>query len=272
MQSLQIKTKNVNTILSRQNITLSDVMRYSLADAKQEWAEHRTRYGFKANATKLLTPPSANEKLAKSVAYGLALSPALSSGFNTCPMSTASCRAACVAYAGKGAYSSVQRARQAKTTFLVENTLAFLRLLIDELDRATAKHGSSLVVRLNTFSDIDFAGIFPFLIDCYPVVTFYDYTKVWSRAYHNIPNYHLGLSVSERIDDGAILAALRLGANVAMVVNVRKGEPMPTEWNGYKVIDADLSDRWMIGERGVIGALRPKGLMKIDSPMVRKIA
>jgi hypothetical protein len=270
--TVKIQSKNVNSIIAKKNITLENVLMISVSEAKELWAKFRTDYGFAEIAVPLLTPPSANEKLSKSVAYGLALSPATSSGYNTCPMSTASCRAGCVAYAGKGAYGNVQRARKAKTMFLVEHSSAFFRLLIHEINTAYQKHGDKLVIRLNTFSDINFAEFTPWIFDLFQNVTFYDYTKVWSRANHGLSNYHIALSDSERISESDVLTALGAGYSVAMVVNVRKGEPMPTEWRGHKVVDADLSDRWIIDHENVIGGLRPKGFLKIDSPMVRKIA
>lgn len=268
---IQINVQHIHPILKQSNVEFHDVMKWSVQDAKAAWADHRTKYGFKRSAPALLTPPSANEKLAKTVSFGLSLSPADSSNYNVCPNATQSCRAACVAFAGKGAYHSVQRARIAKTEFLAENPAAFLRLLIHEINKAHKKFGNGLLVRLNTFSDIRWFDLFPWLFEQFIDVQFYDYTKNWAGS-HRVPsNYTVALSDSERISQEQCEFVLSEGRNVAMVLAVKKGEPMPATWNGWPVVDADKSDAWMIGNKGVIGGLRPKGSMKFDSPMVRPV-
>lgn len=265
-------SQNIHPILTQRVITQENVFNVSVAKAKALWAAFRSEHGFAAAAPALLTPPSANQKLAKTFAYGLSLSPSDSSGINVCPNATESCRAACVAFAGKGAFHSVQRARITKTLFLVQHPEAFLRLVVHEIGKARNKHGDDLLVRLNTFSDIRWHVLFPWLFELFSDVQFYDYTKNWVGLDRIPANYKVALSDSERVTEDRIHMATGKGYNVAMVLQVKRGEAMPATWQGIPVIDADKSDSWMIGNVGVIGGLRPKGSMRFDDLMVRRVS
>jgi hypothetical protein len=141
-------------------------------------------------------------------------------------------------------------------------------LLAAEIDKAFGKHGEQLRVRLNTFSDIRWEDIVPWLFTERPHVHFYDYTKDWA---HNPPaNYRLTLSVSERTSDAKATARARDGQNVAVVFTTRKGDPLPAEWHGIRVIDGDASDNRSDDPGGVVVGLRAKGRMRSDpTGMVR---
>jgi hypothetical protein len=166
-------------------------------EARGRWDAFRVASGY-APGRPLLTQPDENMKLAKDmVTYGLSLAQANTSGMtNVCPFSTPGCRAACVAKNGNGSFKSTQDARILKVRFLLADPSAFVTLLAAEIDKAVAKHGDQLRVRLNTFSDIRWEDVAPWLFTERPHVNFYDYTKDWTR---NPPaNYRLTLSVSER--------------------------------------------------------------------------
>lgn len=229
--------------------------------ARLAWAHHREANGLTAVAWPLLTPPKGNYKLAKSATptYGLALAQAATSGYNVCPSSTPECRKHCVASAGKGALPKIKRARVVRTTFLAAIPQAFLRLLADEIDRAVREHGK-VNVRLNTFSDLPWETIAPWLFTRWgDAVTFYDYTKVWGRVTPS--NYVLTLSATERTQVADILAQTRQGRSVAVVVNVKRGQPIPPVFYARaKMIDGDATDDRTL-DRGVVVALRPKGTM-----------
>jgi hypothetical protein len=243
-----------------------------------------------------LTPPGANLKLAKDdrvVSYGLALAQANTVGLvkvrvwtdnpswmggrswhwkvmrlTTCPFSTPACRAGCVSQNGNGRYDKVQQARQLKTRFLLEHPNEFCSLLAHELDTAMRKHGARLRVRLNTFSDIRWEEIAPWLLR--GDVTFYDYTKDWSRVAP--ANYRLTLSASERTSDRRVLAAVNAGRSVAVVFDTPRTRALPETWHGLEVIDGDKTDD-RYGDLGVVVGLRAKGKMRgDDTGMVRRTA
>ena len=103
-----------------------------------------------------------NAKTVKGQARGymtaiLYLAPANLSGYEVCPKRTAGCTAACLNSAGRGAFSTVQKARIAKTKFYFENRPAFLAQLVKEIRafiRKAEKRGLIPTVRLNGTSDI----------------------------------------------------------------------------------------------------------------------
>jgi hypothetical protein len=255
------------------NRTLRDaqIARIDPGEARGRWDRFREANGYRPGRP-LLTQPSENMKLAKDmVTSGLSLAQANTSGVaNVCPFSTAGCRAACVAKNGNGRYASVADARALRTRFLMADPSAFLTLLAAEIDAAGVKHGAALRVRLNTFSDIRWEEIAPWLLSgARAKVKFYDYTKDWAR----IPpaNYRLTLSVSERTTDTMATARVSRGANVAVVFTTRRTDPLPAEWHGIAVFDGDKTDNRADDPTAVVVGLRAKGSMRQDTTgMVRE--
>jgi hypothetical protein len=143
------------------------------------------------------------------VIYGLSLAPAGLSGVQVCRYRTPECEAGCVAFSGKGDLPDVIRARQAKTVFLAERPASVLRILVDELDRVSRRFGAQLAVRLNTFSDLPWERIVPWLFERFAGVRFYDYTKWSDRA--TPENYDLTFSVSDRTPDATAVARCEAG-------------------------------------------------------------
>src|SRR5581483_7031199 len=150
-------------------------MSMPLATAKLTLATMRARHGFKAVARPLLTAPDENVKLTHSetdrvYAYGLSLSPAGSSGWQVCRYRTCGCEAVCLATSGKGAFSTTQRARVWKTQLLAESPVAFLRVLVSEIDRVGSKvpaklaTGWTVSLRLNVLSDLPWESIAPWIL------------------------------------------------------------------------------------------------------------
>jgi len=224
-----------------------------VADAKRAWAEFRKENGWGPNG-RLLTPPSDNLKLGKDAAHathGLALAPSDASGHNVCRYATQECKRGCVAYSGNGLYPKVGQARQLKVRFLHHSPEAFLSVLGHELSQVTGH------VRLNTFSDIPWERIAPWLIERGDL---YDYTKWPDRV--RTDQYDLTFSASENTTDAQIHDTIPY-MNVAVVFDTPRGKPLPDEYLEYEVVDGDASDARWLDPLGVIVGLRAKGRMRM---------
>ena len=195
----------------------------------------------------------------------LYLAPGKISGWEVCPKRSVGCTIACLYTAGHGRFSTVQQARIKRTKLFFEQRDAFIYLLkcdITELVKKANKLNYIPCVRLNGTSDIEWTRFK--IMEEFPDVQFYDYTKVVNRLDHPLPsNYHLTFSKNESNDED-VHTAIKKKANVAVVFDVKKGCILPKEWNGVKVIDGDVDDvRWQ-DEQGVIVGLRAKGMAKKD--------
>jgi len=210
--------------------------------------------------------------------YILYLAPAETSGYNVCMFSTKECRAGCLATSGRAKMeahagkSVIQDARIKKTRLFFEHNQFFMDWMRAEILNAQLKaerKGFKFSVRLNGTSDIvwedyrvyDYVnGFGKHIFDVFPNVQFYDYTKHPLRAIHNeIPNYQLTLSYSGK-NELLCVKALDRGVNVAVVFDVKKGHDLPPTWNGYTIIDGDLSDYRPGDGDGVVVGLRWKDI------------
>ena len=216
-----------------------------------------------------------NAKTVKGERYGiltgiLYLSPANESGLmNCCPKSTPACRRVCLFTAGRGRFESVRRGRLRKTQWLFYDREGFVRELqrnVERLIQRARKRRMKLAIRINGTSDLPWLA--QTLAREFPRVQFYDYTKLPKPQLRILPNYHLTFSYSgDNLTDS--LDALRHGINVAVVFSTRRGQPLPATWQGYRVIDGDLSDTRFRDPQGVIVGLRAKGrARKSESPFV----
>lgn len=220
---------------------------------------------------------SSNTKIEKSLelgfmTFGIHFAPAKLSGYESCPRRTKGCTLGCLNLSGHGRFTYTQKARIKKTRSFFENRISFMKKLEGEINKAIRnilKGGLKAVFRLNLTSDIDWREV-KFedgknVFQKYPNVQFYDYTKVYSRLNHGIPNYHLTFSRAESAKNKLEAElALKAGYNVAFVFSTKKGDKLPESYNGYKVIDGDIHDLRFLDEKGVIVGLRAKGEAKKD--------
>ena len=186
---------------------------------------------------------------------------------NICAMAeTAKCHEGCLVSAGRGQMSSVQRGRERKTLWYLSDRVGFLDALVNDITtfrRRQIKSGVQPCVRLNGTSDIMYekSGI----MDQFPDVQFYDYTKIVKRAYGELPpNYHLTLSYSEADEEYAeqvLMAVADTGANAAVVFRDR----LPDTFKGFRVIDGDKDDLRFLDPMGVVVGLKAKGKAKQDT-------
>lgn len=210
-----------------------------------------------------------NSKVNGTYTYCIYLAPANKSGYNVCPFSTPECRGGCLDESGRAAMeitageSRIQTARIKKTRLLKEHTLFFMQWMIAEMQsyqRKAIRDGYEFSARLNGTADIDWAKIFidgKNIFSLFPDNMFYDYTKNPNK-FHDLPdNYHLTFSYTGR-NAAVSKALLDKGFNVAVVFNVKKNRPLPETFNGYKVVDGDLTDYRPKDGKGVVVGLRWK--------------
>jgi hypothetical protein len=214
---------------------------------------------------------TANPKIQKGAKLGylsfiLHLAPADLSGKEVCPKRTAGCTAACLNTAGRGGMfrkgentNIIQQARIRKTKMYFEARDAFMQALEADIKlgiKQAQRLGLTPVFRLNGTSDLSVEkwGI----IEKFPQVQFYDYTKVLGRKVQHLKNYHLTFSAAES-NHADVARAIAQGMNVAMVF-----DEVPEQYMGRSVINADETDLRFLDPKGVIAGLKAKGRAKKD--------
>jgi hypothetical protein len=139
-----------------------------------------------------------------------------------------------------------------------------LRKDIKALAKKAKKLNMTPAIRLNGTSDLEWTRFG--LMQEFPEIQFYDYTKVLNRLTKDIPaNYHITFSQSES-NGFEVATALNSGFNAAVVFAVEKGKEMIKEWNGFPVYDGDDTDlRFMDPKGGYVIGLRAKGRARKDT-------
>lgn len=215
---------------------------------------------------------TANPKIQKGTKLGylsfiLHLAPADLSGKEVCPKRTAGCTAACLNTAGRGGMfkkgentNMIQKARIRKTQYFFADRAGFLADLEADIRKAiryAERQGLTPVFRLNGTSDLSWEkyGI----IEKFPQVQFYDYTKVFGRKVQHLPNYHLTFSAADG-NDADVQKAVAAGMNVTVVF-----DKLPETYMGKPVFDADDTDLRFLDPKGVVLGLKAKGRAKKDT-------
>lgn len=275
--------QNLNRAAIHTRAILGDGQQWenAIANAKRDYLKIRLSHGFKSAAPLFSTEISKLNKDEKTI-LGLALLPAKHSGIaNLCAFAD-SCAETCVAFSGNGSFPTVYKSRLAKTELLTTNPKAFMILMTSELFEACNKYGTNnLAVRLNTYSDIRWEVVAPWLFHIFKSVQFYDYTKHTpiTRPEERRPgNYHLTYSVSEKTTTKTIEACADIGRPLAVVVSIRSGKlkdsdtmrPIPPTWAGMPTVDGDTSDARWTTPTGSVVILRRKHTMDSTHPMILK--
>ena len=223
---------------------------------------------------------SSNAKTVKGEKLGyltgvLYLAPAMLSGYQVCPMAViAGCEEACLNKAGLGGvYSSIQRARIAKTKRFFEDRDAFMADIvrsIRSISNQAVKKGMIPLIRLNGTSDIRWENVpvtvdgdtYENLMTAFPALQFYDYSKIANRK--NLPsNYDLTFSYSGvAAYQPFVMKAQRALMRIAVVF--RHEKQIPTSFLGMECIGGDNSDVRHIEPGNVVVALYAKGPAKRD--------
>ncbi|MBF0648727.1 hypothetical protein IR083_07835 [Dysgonomonas sp. GY75] len=200
--------------------------------------------------------------------YGVYLAPHNISGYSVCPESC-NCSKYCLHGSGRNKIElltfkgggPIQKSRIKKTKLFFEDRPAFMSLLTHEIDKAiiqAKESGLQLAIRLNCISDINLEE---FVLDgrnilqLYPDLQFYDYTKVLehTKLAEKYSNYDLTFSYSgENWSDCDML--LKKGYRVAAVF----GEELPGTFRGYPVINANDDDARFLDGGGLICGLTYK--------------
>jgi hypothetical protein len=204
----------------------------------------------------------------------LYLAPSDISGFQVCPMAKlAQCENACLYTAGRGAFTSIQNARIAKTQYFFADRQNFMLNLVKDIQKGikqAEKAGLTLLIRLNGTSDIKWENVlFTYdnkqtnIFDLFPNVQFYDYTKIPNRS--NLPkNYDLTFSYSGVVTFQKY-ASKAINNKMRIATVFRKVEDIPQSFLGLPVVSGDNSDIRHLDDQNTIVALYAKGKAKKDS-------
>ena len=185
--------------------------------------------------------------------YGIYLASADLSGFNVCPNSEY-CKDNCLNGSGHNRVDrlskkgTIDRSRTIKTRLLFANKEVFMRIMIHEIEKERKKaenNGTFFSIRLNCTSDINpiaFTLNGKHILEIFPDIQFYDYTKVLNRIAlaKKYSNYDITWSIDGSEKNREIgLELLKNGGRVAVVYGEND---MPKTWYGYECCNGDETD------------------------------
>lgn len=197
--------------------------------------------------------------------YSIYLASSNLSGYNVCP-NDKHCREHCLMTSGRvrmeisAGQSKFMDTRIKKTQLFFINKDFFMQLLIAEIKlfKTLAEiDNMEFSVRLNATSDIspeDFVYNGKNILEIFPDIRFYDYTKVFGRLEltKKYSNYDLTYSYNG-FNWKQCKMALDNGHRVAVVF-----DKIPEYYNGYKVINGDDYDARYLDDKNVIVGLKFK--------------
>jgi hypothetical protein len=195
--------------------------------------------------------------------YVVYLAPYNLSGKNVCPNGL-HCHVLCLNGSGHNKAdiisnkNRINKARIEKTRLFYKDRVTFMELLIKEITRykrVASDNGLGFAVRLNGTSDLSpLAFHHPNvcgdknILEIFPDVQFYDYTKVPGRINLNYPNYDITFSY-DGYNWRTCHKYLRSGGRVAVVFE----NNLPKVFKTYRVIDGNESDARFNEGRCVVG-------------------
>lgn len=203
--------------------------------------------------------------------YCLYLAPWTLSGYNVCPKGQ-HCHEYCLNGSGHNKcdeltrgimQSRINQSRIKKTRLFYNDRQKFMDMLVHEINVKKAKAekmGYDFSIRLNGTSDISPLAFKDKrsgknILELFPNVQFYDYTKVFNRInlLEKYPNYDLTFSFDGYNWDECE-KFLQGGGKVAVVFYSDKNK-LPQYYKGYKVVDANENDMRYLDEKGTIMGL-----------------
>ena len=207
----------------------------------------------------------------KSLKYGeltltVYMAPAKMSGYEVCPGRNAECTRLCLNQSGKNIGPQkikgdfINKSRITKTKLFFEERDFFMDWLVAEIEAAKRKATRmtyKLSIRLNNTSDIspeEFTRNGKNILQMYPEIQFYDYTKVPSRVdlMKKYDNYDVTFSYTGY----NLTECQEMLLNKIRVAVVFKN--VPEVWEGHKVIDGDKYDMRHKDDNDVIVGLKYK--------------
>lgn len=203
--------------------------------------------------------------------FGLELTPSkfCQSSVNMCG-NEGECLFTCIVFSGVAnmmksksfELSNVLKKRIRRTFLFLEDKALFLEKLKLEINFLRASY-KNVAIRLNTFSDLPWDSIID--LGQFSGVVFYDYSKDDSQLEGS---RKITYSASEKDSKEDLKALLSKKYNVAMVFSKK----LPKTWEGFEVIDGDISDDRYNDKKGVVVGLVQKTTMggKTDSNFIVK--
>lgn len=199
--------------------------------------------------------------------YCIYLAPSNLSGYKVCP-NDKYCKQFCLNGSGQNKadvlsrgeqHSLINQSRIKKTRLFYQNRDLFMQIMIKEIELAqerARKNNMEFSVRINGTSDLS-PLLFKYegknILEWFPDVMFYDYTKVPNRfkLLSQYKNYDLTFSFNgynwTDCED-----FLKKGGKVAVVFDT---DTLPTSYRGYRVVDANSYDMRYKDDKGTIMGL-----------------
>lgn len=182
--------------------------------------------------------------------YALYLAPAKTSGYEVCPGRTKECTELCLNESGMNSMvqdikgDMINDSRITKTRLFFEHQEFFMNWLIAEIKSAQRKANRmtyKFSVRLNNTSDIsplDFHKDGKNILEIFPEVQFYDYTKVAPRI--DLMKIYSNYDVTFSYTGYNLTKCQEMLLNKIRVAVVFKN--VPQNFWGYPVVDGDEND------------------------------
>lgn len=215
--------------------------------------------------------------------YVLYLAPASLSGHNVCAKATKECIAGCLNTSGRSkmdeSFKVINRSRIAKTKFMFSNRSEFNAMLfadIEKFKKRSENQDKEFSARLNGTSDISpklYKHNGKMILEAFPDVQFYDYTKILNRVEltKQHKNYDLTFSYTG-YNWNECETALKNNVRVAVIFNVERDKALPKTYKGVTVIDGDTYDYRPMDAKNVIVGLRWKSIRNKETGNQIKIS